>query len=336
LSGPLRSAVVACVALVLAACGSTSATTTATVSPLEVLPKGAHIVHPTPATPVTTNQCTASLAPPPTMPPPGQMPSGSYMAQIQARGHLEVGVDQNTFLWGYRDPINGFEGFDIDMLRQVANAIFGSSDTNDIQFKVISNLNDRIPEVQKGDVDIVAYTMTVNCDRANGSKACSCANGVDFSSVYYQAGQSVLVPKTSTIMGWQDLGGKRVCAPQGSTSIHNLAGLPVQPKMQLWAVPNNTDCLVMLQQGKVDAISTDDSILQGLAAQDPNVHLVGTNFTAEPYGMAISKAHPQFTQFVNGVLARAIADGTWARLYNQDIEAHTGSSAPALPPVKYR
>jgi hypothetical protein len=67
------------------------------------------------------------LAPPPTMPIPGNMPQGSYMAQILARGYIEVGVDQNTYLWGYRDPATGdLTGFDVDMLQQVSQAIFGS------------------------------------------------------------------------------------------------------------------------------------------------------------------------------------------------------------------
>jgi len=60
---------------------------------------------------------------------PGAMPSGSYMAEIQARGYLRAGVDQSTYLWGYRDPVTGaLSGFDIDMLRQVSQAIFGSPD----------------------------------------------------------------------------------------------------------------------------------------------------------------------------------------------------------------
>ena len=74
--------------------------------------------------------------------------------------------------------------------------------------------------------------------------------------------------------------------------------------MQLWGVNDETDCLVMLQQGQVDAVSTDDAILIGLAAQDPNVKIVGATFSSEPYGMAISKAHPEFTSFVNGVWPR--------------------------------
>ena len=100
------------------------------------MPKGAEIVHPTPP-PATDTSCnaTASLPPPAMMPTPGQMPAGSYMAQIQARGYLNVGVDDNTYLWGYRDPATGqLTGFDIDMLDQVAEAIFGPSYPDHIHY----------------------------------------------------------------------------------------------------------------------------------------------------------------------------------------------------------
>ena len=240
------------------------------------------------------------------MPTPGQMPKGSYMAQIQARGYLNVGVDQNTYLWGYRDPTTGqLSGFDIDMLRQVAPAIFGPYDPDDIHYTIVPNA-DRVQAVQKGLVDIVAETMTINCEREKS---------VDFSTVYYEAGQQILVPDNSTITGPQDLGGKRVCAARGRPRCRIVRAR--LPHMQLWGVDNETDCLVMLQQGQVDAISTDDAILIGLAAQDPNVKIVGATFSSEPYGMAISKAHPDFTSFVNGVLAQVQADGTWTQIYDE-------------------
>ena len=226
------------------------------VAPPSVVPKGAEIVHPSPPSADDTScDPTASLAPPAAMPTPGQMPAGSFMAQIQARGYLNVGVDQNTYLWGYRDPATGqLTGFDIDMLDQVAEAIFGPSYPDHIHYTIVPNA-DRVQEVQQGKVDIVAETMTINCAREKD---------VDFSTVYYEAGQEILVPNNSTITGPQDLGGKRVCAANGSTSLQNLVAPDMPKHIQLWGVNNKTDCLVMLQQGQVDAISTDDAILLGL------------------------------------------------------------------------
>ena len=93
-----------------------------------------------------------------------------------------------------------------------------------------------------------------------------------------------------------------------------------------------TDCLVLLQQGEVDAISTDDTILAGLAAQDPCTKIVGPASPREPYGLAISKQHPDFVQFVNAVLQQMRTDGQWAASY-----AHwVGTPVPAPPPAHYK
>jgi polar amino acid transport system substrate-binding protein len=247
------------------------------------------------------------------------------MAQIQARGYLSVGVDQSTYLWGYRDPVTGtLSGFDIDILDQVAQAIFGSTDPKYIHYRVVPNV-DREQAVENGQVDILAETMTITCDRKKK---------VDFSTVYYEAVQRILVPSNSTITGPQDLGGKRVCAPAGSTSLKNLAAL--KEHIKLWAVNNESDCLVMLQQGQVDAVSTDDAILVGLQAQDPNTKLVGPAFSSEPYGLAISRSHTDFTSFVDGVLAQITENGTWTQIYDAVLAPHTGTPAPPPPAAAYR
>ena len=97
-------------------------------------------------------------------------------------------------------------------------------------------------------------------------------------------------------------------------------------------MPYWSDCLVQLQQGNVAAISTDDSILAGLAAQDLWTKIVGPRFSNEPYGLAISKQHPDFVRFVNAVLQRMRTDGQWAANY-----AHwVGTHVPAPPPAHYR
>ncbi len=314
-------------AALLAACGTSTTASSRAVLAASVKPAGAQIVHPAPSS-GTDNSCgdpTASIAPPAVQPSPGAMPSGSFMAKLQAQGYFTAGVDQNTYLWGYRDPATGdYSGFDIDMLQQISQAIFGSPDH--IRFKVIPTA-DRAKAVASGEVDIVAETMTITCERDQQ---------VDFSSVYFDAGQEILVPANSSITGPADLAGKRVCAAAGSTSLNQLAGLHLKPAPQIWAVPGDTDCLVMLQEGEVDAISTDNVILQGLKAQDPNTKILGPAFSEEPYGMAISKAHPDFTSFVNGVLAQERSDGTWASIYNHWLLPYTGGTTPAPPPATYR
>jgi len=270
---------------------------------------------------VTCGDPTASSRPSGPLPAPGQMPAGSYMRTIQDRGRLNAGVSPDTLLFGSVNPFTGrFQGFDVDVVKEIAKAIFG--DDTHIAYTAVTNAQ-RIPDVQSGAVDLVAHTMTINCAR----RAL-----VDFSAVYYDAGQKVLVRSDSSVASINDLGGKKVCAPLGTTSIDNLSKVPSHPVAV--GVADVTDCLVAFQQGSVDAISTDDTVLAGMAAQDPYAKVVGDRFTDEPYGVAINLAHPEFTRFVNAVLERMRTDGTWAAIYNRWLGRF--GPAPAPPQAKYR
>jgi polar amino acid transport system substrate-binding protein len=279
---------------------------------------------PSPSTSPANATCDApaSLRPNGPPPPPGQPPAGSTMARIVQRGRLIAGVDQNTYPFGFRDPFTGqLEGFDIDMLRAVARALFGAPDK--IQFRAITSA-DRILVLEQGEVDIVARTFTIDCSRAEQ---------VGFSSVYFQAGQRVLVNSNSTVRDIGDLGGKKVCATKGSTSLDSLTRVASQPR--LVSVDNWTDCLVLMQQGQVDAISTDDTILAGLAAQDPYTKIVGPKFTDEPYGLAVPKLDTDFVRFINAVLDQVRANGTWTNSYQHWIADRLGP-VPAPPTPHYQ
>ncbi|MFI1988744.1 glutamate ABC transporter substrate-binding protein [Actinoplanes sp. NPDC020271] len=273
------------------------------------------------ATPAPAANCNprASLRPAGALPAPGQMPADSWMAEIRKRGRLILGTSQDTLLFSSRNPFTGrIEGFDVDMAHLIAQAIFG--DPNKLEIKVIA-YDQRVNEVLLGHVDLVADTMTATCDRWND---------VDFSAIYYEAGQKVLVRKDSTAKTIEDLGQKKICSAAGSTSYDNIGKVKSAPIAV--ARPTFGDCLVAFQQNEVDAISTDDTILAGMAAQDPYAMVIGDRFTQEPYGMAINKKHPEFTQFVNAVLVKAAQDGTWARTY----EKWLGGTAPKPPVAQYR
>jgi polar amino acid transport system substrate-binding protein len=264
------------------------------------------------------------------LPAPGKMPAGSYMAEIQKRGRLVLGTSQDTLLFSSRNPLTGkVEGFDVDMGRQIAEAIFGKpapGQPDRLQIKVIA-YSDRVNQAAGLDpankVDIVADTMTINCERWVD---------VNFSTVYYDAGQKVLVSKTSTAKSMRDLSARKVCAATGSTSYVNIT--KENPDAIAVDLPAFGDCLVAFQRGQVDAVSTDDVILVGLAAQDPYAKVIGGRFTEEPYGMAMSNKHPEFTRFVNAVLEQNRANGTWARTYTTWLGKF--GPAPAPPAAEYR
>ena len=249
---------------------------------------------------------------------PATVSSGSFAATIKARGYLIAGVDQSTYHFGFLNPLdNKIEGFDIDMIDAIAQAIFGPDYQSHIEYKSISDAQ-RIPDLTNGSVDIVAHTMTITCARLRQ---------IDFSSVYYNAQERLLVLKNSKAKDLQDLAGQKVCATEGSddlATIQRYHAIPV-------AVTFWTDCLVLLQQGQVAGISTDDSILHGLAAQDPFTTIVGPSLEPEPYGLGISKRHPDFVRFVNAVLAQIESDGQWQADYRQWV----GTPAPKPPVPQY-
>jgi ABC-type amino acid transport substrate-binding protein len=230
--------------------------------------------------------------------------AGSYMATIQARGKLIAGVRQDVKSFGYLNPTNNkYEGFDVDMVRQVAKAIFGNADA--IEFRQVTSQS-RIPLLQEGAVDIVAATMTITTARKQQ---------IDFSDVYYLAGQKILVKKDSNIKSIKDTGGKRVCATKGSTSEKNIA--TQSPTAILVQLDSYQDCLAAIQSGRTDVISTDDAILASLATQDSSLKVVGDAFSSEPYGLGITKGHAEYVTFVNKTIADIKKDGRWKQFVSK-------------------
>jgi polar amino acid transport system substrate-binding protein len=244
---------------------------------------------------------------------------GGFVARIRRRGHLIAGVDQNTLLFGYLNPSTArIEGFEIDLVREIARALLG--DPNAIELKAVTTA-ERLPAVQSGAVDLVADAVTINCERRRQ---------VAFSSVYFDAGQRLLVRSNSHARGLRDLHGKRVCATTSSTTLQRIERDPAKPVA--YPVPQRTDCLVALQEGRVAAVSSDDAILLGFRAQDPNTKVVGRRLADEPYGIAIARGHPELVRFVNGVLEDLRRDGRWKAIHRRWL----GGLAPTPSPPTAR
>ncbi|MFJ3665211.1 glutamate ABC transporter substrate-binding protein [Streptomyces sp. NPDC090106] len=267
---------------------------------------------------------------------------GDTIKKIKARTgeqrKLIVGVDQNSYRWGYRNPNSGqsggtLEGFDIDLVHRIAESVLGDPDA--VLFKAIPT-NQRIPALQEGRVDMVVRTMTINCDRLSQ---------VAFSAPYFKTGQQVLAPKSSTIKGYDGtLAGKKICTAKGSTANSQLTEDQQAGKLAASAdlstvVPNQLDCLVRLQLGEVDAVVTDGALAASQAAQDPTVRLQGDPFTTEYYGVAMNLKADDLVRRVNQILAdyrKDTADG-WQASYDRWLSAtlgtESGTSEP--PPPEY-
>ncbi|HET7476509.1 MAG TPA: glutamate ABC transporter substrate-binding protein [Dermatophilaceae bacterium] len=244
------------------------------------------------------------------------------MRKIADRGRLIAGVSADTYLLGSRNPLTGrVEGFDIDLVKSVARAIFG--DENAYELKVITAAQ-RIPSLQNRTVDLVARNMTITCDRWTQ---------IAFSSEYYRSGQKILVRKGSRATRLADLSGQNVCAPIGTSSMTNLVRLA--PKAEPVGSDSHTGCLVLFQQGEVAAITGDDTVLAGLAAQDPYAVVpVQKPFTAEPYGLGMNAADTDLVRFVNATLQKLRSDGEWTRIYNRWLAEPLGT-APTPPRAVY-
>ncbi|WP_432133061.1 MULTISPECIES: glutamate ABC transporter substrate-binding protein [unclassified Streptomyces] len=262
-------------------------------------------------------------------------PSGVDGPSIEAiksrpgeRRKLVVGVDQNSYRWGYRDTNNadaGLEGFDIDLVHRIAQDILGDPDA--VQFKAIPT-NQRVPAIQEGRVDMVVRTMTITCGRLEE---------VAFSAPYFKTGQQVLAAKSSPITGYDgSLAGKRICTAAGSTAYAKLEGdlkagrLPSDTDISL-TVPNQLDCLVRLQLGEADAVVTDGALAASQAAQDPRVELKGAPFTTEYYGVAMKKDADDLVRRVNQTLVRYRANG-WQTSYDTWLSATLGKDASGSQP----
>ncbi|MFE5211824.1 glutamate ABC transporter substrate-binding protein [Streptomyces sp. NPDC056600] len=273
-------------------------------------------------------------------PAPSRDESGETIRRIKERGYLRVGVDQNSYGWGYRDPNSSQErvelsGFDIDLAHRIADEILGHrapGEPSNIRFAAVPT-SQRIPAVQDGRVDMVVRTMTITCERLDQ---------VAFSAPYFTTGQQVLAPAHSGITGYdRSLAGKRICTAEGSTARLRLekdkaAGKPAVAKADIGpVVPNQLDCLVRLQLGEVDAVVTDSALAASQAAQDPSVTLMGEEFTEEYYGVAMSLESEDLVRRVNAVLRDYVADGGWKRAYDEWLEATMKKPADP-PPAVYR
>lgn len=263
---------------------------------------------------------------------------GPAVQRIKDRGRLIVGVDQNSYLWGFRDPATGqLAGFDIDIVKAIAKDILG--DASKVQYLTVPT-DQRIPMIKADKVDMVVRTMTINCARIKD---------VAFSTAYFKAGQQLLVPDGSSVTGYDDsLRGKTVCTAKGSTGESKLTGKAQGASQsdaqkfgaKVLTVDNQLDCLVRVQLGLADAVFTDNALAAGQAAQDPSMHLVGSPVTSEPYGVAMNKSDQDsdLVRRVNRVLEAyraGGADSPWMASYHRWLAADLpGISGPPAPLYK--
>ncbi len=225
------------------------------------------------------------------------------MAKLADAGTITIGTKFDQPLFGLVGPDGTPEGFDVEIGKIIAGKLGIAPE--DIKWVETVSAN-REPFIENGQVDIVVATYTINDKRKEV---------ISFAGPYYMAGQSILVlADNDTIKSEQDLVGQKAGSVTGSPPAENLATLGAEPVL----TDTYTACLEPLRSGQVVAVSTDNVILAGLAAQNEGeFKVVGEPFTQEPYGIGLKKEDTDFRMWINDVLEESYADGTYEEAWNK-------------------
>ena len=245
-------------------------------------------------------------------------------AAMQQRGRVVMGVRNDQPGLGFQDATTGqYTGFDVEIARLVAAQLGFGPDK--IDYKVVPSAA-REDTIERGEIDYMVGTYTINDKRKTL---------VSFAGPYFVAGQSLLVRKDeSAITGKDTLKGKKVCSVTGSTPIQRVKDQQLTEPENIVEFQTYSQCVDQLISKQVDAVTTDDAILKGFAAQQPDqLKLVGEPFSQEPYGIGLNKDDSAMRGKINDLLAAAIADGTWQKIYDGTLGK---SGSPGTPPQLQR
>lgn len=222
------------------------------------------------------------------------------LERAQRKGKLVIGVKSDQPFLGFEEKDGTRSGFDIEIAKMVAADLGFSPDK--IEFRTLVT-SEREAAISGGDIDLYVGTYTMNDERKKV---------VGFAGPYFMAGADLLVRKNDrTISGPFSLQGKTVCSVKGATALREIQ----KPDYNTTTVETlkYSDCVQQLLEKKVDAVTTDDAILMGYAAQRPDdLRVVGNPFTEEPYGIGMDRDDKG--------LREAVADAIEAHDQNGDHE----------------
>ncbi|MDH6222175.1 glutamate ABC transporter substrate-binding protein [Streptomyces pseudovenezuelae] len=234
-------------------------------------------------------------------------------------GKIKVGIKYDQPGIGLKEPDGSFSGFDVDVATYVAKQL--GYEPNQIDW-VETKSADRETAISRGDVKFIAASYSINDER----KA-----KVDFAGPYLLAHQDLLVKTDSDISKGTDLNGKKLCSVTGSTSAQNIHDT-IAPKAQLKEYSGYSECIAALQNGAVDAVTTDDSILAGFAAQDKykgQFKLAGLKLSNENYGIGLKKGDSATLGKINDALTKMVSDGSWQKAVDANFGPANYKNDPA-------
>ena len=234
---------------------------------------------------------------------------GSSAGGSDSSGKVVIGIKFDQPGLGLKEGDN-YTGFDVDVARYVAKDL----GYTDVQF-MESPSAQRETLLQSGQVKMIFATYSITDDRKQK---------VSFAGPYFIAGQDLLVRKDNTdIIGPDSLNGKKLCSVAGSTSAKKIQ-TDYANKVQLQEYDTYSKCVEALNGGAVDAVTTDNVILAGFAAQPQYVgklKLVGKPFSTERYGVGIKKGDTELCGKINSALEKMVSDGSWEKALDSTVGA---------------
>ncbi|MGW0425166.1 glutamate ABC transporter substrate-binding protein [Streptomyces sp. NPDC003015] len=234
-------------------------------------------------------------------------------------GTIKIGIKYDQPGLGLKKPDGSFSGFDVDVATYVAKQLGYKADQ--IEF-VETKSADRENALARNDVKLIAATYSITDERKQK---------VSFAGPYLLAHQDLLVKKDSKISEATDLNGEKLCSVTGSTSAQNVHD-DFAPKAQLRQYSGYSECIAGLQSGAVDAVTTDDSILAGFAAQDKyqgQFKLAGLKLSNENYGIGVKKGDTATLNKVNAALQKMVSDGSWQKAVDKNFGPAGYKNEPA-------
>ena len=237
----------------------------------------------------------------------------TFMYALQTKGKIRIGALDNAAPFSSRGSNGRYSGFEPDLGRELAKAIFGPQPDIDAVIEWISvGPSTAVTALTSLQADVVIARLPITDQRAAV---------IDLTNTYFVTGERILVRSTNDeIKDLADLDTKTVCVQSGSGVDAHVDD--ANDSARTLALDTYNSCLGALQQGQVDAVGADEVTLWRLIGQDPNTKIVGHAMVEERYGIGTKKNTSDrqgFLLFLNTWLAAVIRDGTWGRLYTQDI-----------------
>ena len=236
------------------------------------------------------------------------------LKRVKQSGAITLGYRESSLPFSYLNRIKQPIGYSIDLCREIVEDVSTELDGMEIKinFAPVTPAN-RLQKVAAGEADLECGSTTANAERREQ---------VAFSPIFFIAGTKLMVPKTSPVRSYRDLAGKTAVVTAGTTNEVALRTLSDKQKLGIVIVtaPDHAQSLQTLSSGKADAFATDDVLLYGFIATDPNARdmmVVGEYLSYDPYGLVYRRNDPAFAAVIERTFARIAAERRLFELYNK-------------------